>query len=201
MDSNKFVERTLVLLKPDAVLRGIVGPILKRFERVGLKIVALKMVMASRDQILQHLPIEDKEWILGMGRKSLESYVVFGLNPKEEFGTDDPEHIGRLILEWNIQYLLSGPIVATVLEGVRAISLVRKMVGDTIPARALPGTIRGDFSSNSPDYANAEKSSCKNMVHASENEPEADTEINVWFSANEIISYERADERTMFKSN
>ena len=199
MGGEKFVERTLVLLKPDAVLRGITGLIMDRFERVGLKTVALKMIQASREQILKHMPIKDTQWIAGMGRKSLESYKTFGLNPNEEFGTDDPERIGMMILEWNIQYLLSGPVIAVVFEGVRAISLVRKIIGDTIPAKAMPGTIRGDFASNSTDYANAEKCSCKNVVHASGNQAEAEIEINVWFSPEEILSYERAEEKCMFK--
>jgi len=196
---DKFIEKTLVLLKPDAVKRAIIGPVIQRFERVGLKVIGLKIIHATKEQLNRHFPTHDQAWIEGMGRKSIETYRINEMDPAEEFGTSDPMRIGMVILEWNFEYLLSGPLVALVLEGVRAVSVVRKIVGDTIPARALPGTIRGDFSINSADYANSVHCSCNNMVHASGNVEEAETECNIWFDSEELVSYERADEQTMFK--
>lgn len=194
----RFIERTLVLIKPDAVLRGIIGQIIERFERVGLRIAGLKLLQPKKEQLDVHFPACDKAWISGMGKKSLENYEKFGMNPVEEIGTKDPFEIGKIILGWNYEYLLSSPVVAMILEGPRAISVVRKIIGHTIPAEALPGTIRGDFSINSTDHANAEKCACKNVVHASGNLEEARKECSVWFKADEFVSYVRADEQTMF---
>ena len=193
-----FIERTLVLIKPDAVLRGIMGQIIERFERVGLRIAGLKLVQPKKEQLDIHFPACDKAWISGMGGKSLENYEKFGMNPVEEIGTKDPFEIGKIILGWNYEYLLSGPVVAIVLEGPRAISVVRKIIGHTIPAEASPGTIRGDFSINSTDHANAEKCACKNVVHASGNLEEAERECSTWFGEDEFVSYARADEQAMF---
>jgi nucleoside-diphosphate kinase len=193
-----IIERTLVLIKPDAVLRGIAGSILERFERVGLRIVGLKLVQPRKEQLDIHFPSHDEDWIAGMGKKSLENYAKFEMDPIAILGTKDSLEIGKIILGWNYEYLLSGPVVAIILEGPRAISVVRKIIGHTIPAEALPGTIRGDFSVNSTDHANAEKCACKTVVHASGNLEEAKKECEVWFRADELVSYARADEQVMF---
>lgn len=194
----KFIERTLVLIKPDAVLRGIIGQIIERFERVGLRVAGLKLVQPKKEQLDIHFPACDKAWVSGMGKKSLENYEKLGINPVEEIGKKDPFEIGKIILGWNYDYLLSGPVAAIVLEGPRAISVVRKIIGHTIPAEASPGTIRGDFSINSTDHANAEKCACKNVVHASGNSEEADRECAAWFKVNELVNYARADKQAMF---
>ncbi len=125
----EIIERTLVLIKPDAVLRGIVGLILERFERVGLKIIGLKLVRPTKEQLDIHFPAYDEEWISSMGKKSRENYSKFGINPIDVIGTEDAITIGRIILGWNYEYLLSGPVVAIIFEGPRAISVVRKIIG------------------------------------------------------------------------
>lgn len=196
--NKRFIEKTLVLIKPDAVARGISGSIIKRFENSGLKIVGLKIVNATKEQLDHHFPIEDKAWIIGMGEKSLGSYKLNNLNPIKELGTDDPFEIGKIILEWNYEYLLSGPLIAMVLEGVYAVNTVRKMIGHTIPAIAQPGTIRGDYSINSADYSNSIQHSCKNVVHASGSVKEAEIECSVWFNKDEIVEYKRADTEVMY---
>jgi nucleoside-diphosphate kinase len=183
----RFIERTLVLIKPDAMARGIVGLVIERFERVGLKIIGLKLVQPKKEQLDIHFPIHDEEWIKGMGKKSLENYTKFGMNPIEEIGTKDSLEIGKVILKWNYEYLLSGPVVAIILEGPRAVSVVRKIIGHTVPAEALPGTIRGDFSVSSTDFSNSLGISCKNVVHASGNLEEAKRECEVWFKEGELI--------------
>jgi len=190
-------ERTLVLIKPDGVKRGIVGRILARFEEAGLKIAALKMVQISREYAENHYP-NTPEWIKGMGEKTLQTYRDQGKDPIQEMGTDDPMEIGNMIKQWNVDYLTSGPIVALALEGAHAISVVRKMCGFTLPAFADPGTIRGDFSITSPIVANELKRAVRNLVHASSDQEEADYEIGYWFSEEELCSYESAAEDVMF---
>jgi nucleoside-diphosphate kinase len=190
-------ERTLVLIKPDGVKRGIVGRILARFEKTGLKIVALKMVRVSREYAENHYP-NTPEWIRGMGEKTLQTYRDQGKDPVQEIGTDNPIEIGNMIKEWNVDYLTSGPLVALALEGAHAISVVRKMCGFTLPAFADPGTIRGDFSITSPIVANELKRAVRNLVHASSDQEEADYEISYWFSKEELCSYKSAAEDVMF---
>ncbi|MFQ6014600.1 MAG: nucleoside-diphosphate kinase [Anaerolineae bacterium] len=197
MSLDEFQEQTLVLIKPDGVKRGLTGKILARFEEAGLKIVALKMVQASRQFVENHYP-NTPEWIRGMGQKTLGSYRNEGKDPFEEVGTDDPMAIGEMIKQWNIDYLTSGPIVAVVLQGVHAINVVRKMCGNTIPFNAEPGTIRGDFSTASPIIANALKTSIKNLIHAAGNPQEAKHEIRHWFPESDFCDYRRTDEVVMF---
>ncbi len=192
-----LTERTLVLLKPDAIKRGLVGRILTRFEEVGLKIVALKMVKISRDFAENHYP-NTPEWIKGMGEKTLNSYREHGKDPIAELGTDDPMKIGEMIKGWNVDYLTSGPIVALVLEGVHAISVVRKLCGFTLPANADPGTIRGDFSITSPIVANELKRAVRNLIHAAGDPEEAAQETAYWFPEGDFCDYKTTAEEVMF---
>jgi nucleoside-diphosphate kinase len=194
---SDLVERTLVLVKPDAVMRGIVGKVLTRFEEVGLKIVGLKMTQATREHVQSHYP-NTTEWIRGMGEKTVKAYRDQGKDPLQEIGTDDPLEIGSMIKNWNVDYLTSGPLVALVVEGAHAISVVRKMCGFTLPAFAEPGTIRGDFSFTSPIVANELKRAVRNLVHASSDGEEASYEIGHWFSRDELCSYDTAAESVMF---
>ncbi len=191
------VEKTLVLIKPDGVKRGIVGRVLTRFEEVGLKIAALKLVQASREHAENHYP-NTPEWIRGMGEKTLQTYQDQGKDPVQEIGTADPMEIGNMIKGWNVDYLTSGPLVALVVEGAHAISVVRKMCGFTLPAFAEPGTIRGDFSITSPIVANELNRAVRNLVHASSDPEESAHEIDHWFSKDELCSYETAAETVMF---
>lgn len=190
-------ERTLVLLKPDAVARGLVGEILLRFERAGLKIVAMKMVHPSAENAAGHYNGPDA-WIAGMGQKTLDSFQEFGLDVQQELGTTDPLEIGHMVRGWLIDYVSSGPIVAMVLEGVHAVKAVRRLIGFTIPSRAEPGTIRGDFAIDSNTISSMEKRSTKNLIHASGDTDEAAQEIAYWFTPEEIYSYKRAGEDSMF---
>jgi nucleoside-diphosphate kinase len=186
-------ERTLVLIKPDAVKRALVGVICQRFERVGMKIAACKMLIPSQEQLDGHFA-GSEDWIRGMGEKTLAAYSEQGIDPMEVLGTNDPAVIGQRIKGWNFNYLSLGPVVAVVLEGVHVVATVRKMVGNTLPYKAAPGTIRGDFSINSPDLANLVGSACKNVVHASGTVDEARHEIANWFAPSEVCEWERADE-------
>ncbi|MDT7865224.1 MAG: nucleoside-diphosphate kinase [Thermoproteota archaeon] len=191
------MERTFVLIKPDAVQRGLIGEIIARIERTGLKVVALKMVKPTKEQALKFYP-SDEQWLISVANKSLTVYKQLGLDPKKDFGTDDPVEIGKIIKDWLADFLASGPCVAIVIEGNRAVEVVRKIVGATRPYEAEPGTIRGDFSTDSPELANILKRPLRNLVHAADSKEVAEKEIKFWFNDNEIINYKRADEGIIY---
>ena len=167
VDLADFVQRTLVIFKPDSIQRGIVGEILQRFERVGLKIVGMKMV--SPDQALFKRHYEDIGQLIS--RRGEETFM------------------------YNLNYMMSGPIIAMCLEGVEAVALVRKIVGPTEPKSAEMGTIRGDFSHMSFGYSNAKKIGVPNLVHASGNAEEAAEEVRLWFTDAELYDYEDLNEK------
>jgi nucleoside-diphosphate kinase len=153
------MERTLVLLKPDAVDRGLTGEIISRFERVGLKIAALKLVWPEKEHAAKHYT--------------------------EDLAKRRGQHVRDLMIEM----LTSGPVVAMCLEGVEAVEIVRKMVGTTEPKAAAPGTIRGDYSHVSFKHADSKKMGVYNLVHASGSVEEAPVEIAVWFTPEELHDY------------
>lgn len=190
-------EKTVVLVKPDGVKRGLIGEIIKRIESRGLKIIALKMILASEEHAHSHYP-QTETWLRGMGEKTLENYRTYGKDPIQEIGTADPLEIGKQISKWNVEFLTSGPMVAMVAQGVHAVDMVRKIVGKTVPAAADMGTIRGDFSVDSPTLANLQKRALRNIVHASGDQDEAAHELKHWFSEKEIHAYKRAEEDIMF---
>lgn len=183
-------EKTLVLIKPDGVKKHLVGETLKRFESRGLKIIALEMIWPTKEQMDLHYP-KDKDWITGLGKNTVKSYKEFEISTtlKEDYGTEEPYEIGVKVRGWLLDFMTSGPIVKIVIEGLHAIKMVRKIIGQTIPAFAEPGTIRGDFSIDSPDLANAKKRAVKNLIHASGNKEEAEHEIQHWFAPEELHSY------------
>ena len=161
------VERTLVLFKPDTVQRGLVGEILTRFERVGLKIVGTKMIFPDKDHYYHHY--EDiGQMVTRRGQKAFDV---------------------------TLEMMQSGPVIAMVFEGVEAVSLVRKMVGGTEPKSAAPGTIRGDFSHMSFEYADGQDKGIPNLIHASGDPAEAEKEIGHWFSDDELYDYSVVTEK------
>lgn len=191
--SSKIQERTLVLIKPDGVKRGLIGEIIGRIEQRGLKVIALKMIYATKEQIDDHYP-KDPKWIRRLGEKTQTTFEKFGLNMKKEMGTDDLDEIGKSVRSWLLNFMTSGPMVKMIVQGIHAIEMVRKLVGNSIPALAEMGTIRGDFSVDSAACANTEKRAVRNIVHASETPEEAEHEIEYWFSPEEIYQYKRAEE-------
>lgn len=165
--STNNIQKTLVVFKPDTVQRGLVGEILTRFERVGLKIVATKMIAPTKEHYHKHY---------------------------EEIGkmiTRRGEHTFDITLDLMVQ----GPVIAMVFEGVEAVALVRKMVGPTEPKSAQPGTIRGDFSHMSFGYADEEDKGIPNLIHASGDPEEAEQEIDHWFSDSELYEYKTLNEK------
>jgi nucleoside-diphosphate kinase len=174
------MERTLVLIKPEGVKRKMVGRILQRFEDATLTIDEMKLMVASKELVEKHYP-NDKAWTTLVGEKTLGTYKQYGVNAKKELGTEDAYEIGKKVKGWLVDYISSGPIVAMVISGNHAVDNVRKLVGSTIPLNAAPGTIRGDFSVDSPDLANGEKRPVQNLIHASGTVDEAEKEITLWF--------------------
>lgn len=190
-------QQTLVLVKPDGVKRGLAGEVLQRIERRGLKVVALKMLEVSREHLEDHFPKND-EWVARLGDKGLKTFAEYNMDPVAHMGTSDRVEIGKKVKESLFSYMMSGPIIAVVIEGLHAIDMVRKLAGHTLPVFADMGTIRGDFSVDSPAIANVENRAIHNIMHASETEEEAKNEISLWFKPEEIHSYKRAEEDVMF---
>jgi nucleoside-diphosphate kinase len=179
-------EQTYVMIKPDGVRKGLTGEIISRFEKRDLKIVALEMFQPSHD----HYP-KDEAWITRLGKKTLSTYEKYGYDAMTDFGTLDPVVIGPDIRKWLIDYMESSPLVKMVVQGVHAVDVVRKIAGPTMPYLAEVGTIRGDFSIDSPALANKEKRAVMNIVHCSETPEEAEHEIKHWFGDMKTFSYKR----------
>jgi len=159
-----MIERTLVLVKPDGVQRGLIGEIIKRFEQRGLKIAGIKMVWVDRDFAKKHYS----------------------------------EHVGKKFYALLEEFIISAPVVAMVIEGIHAIETVRKIVVSTEPKSAPIGTIRGDYAHVSYEYADHKGMSIKNLVHASGNKADAEKEVALWFGADELFNYERAEDKHVF---
>jgi nucleoside-diphosphate kinase len=159
-----MMERTLVLLKPDAVQRQLIGRIIQRFEDVGLKIIGMKMVWIDEKFSRKHYAAHvDKPFY-----SSLETFIT------------------------------EGPIVAICIQGLHAVTTVRKIVGGTEPRSAQPGTIRGDFAHHSYEYTDKNGKAIKNLIHASGNKQEADIEVPLWFSDAEVHDYTTVHELHVF---
>lgn len=185
------------MIKPDGVMRGLVGEIIKRFEQRGLKVIGLKLMHASREHVDGFYP-KDPKWINRLGEKTLGTFTEYGIDPKEAMGTDNKEEIGQEVRAGLVDFIASSPVVPMVIEGIHAIAVVRKLIGATLPVFAEPGTIRGDFSHDAPTAANMEKRAIVNLVHASETKEEAAHEIKHWFKEGELFEYDRSDHVIMF---
>jgi nucleoside-diphosphate kinase len=195
-----FTERTLVLLKPHAVTRGLAGEIIHRFERAGLAIIGLKMVTPTLEHAKKHYHCSNAR-LEELGSNTLKAYDRLGIDPLEHLGTSDAKEIGKLICRWSTTFLTKGPVIACVLQGPNAVQKARHICGPTMPLDAPPGTIRGDFSSSSPAVANSLRSAVRNLVHASDastNAEEPDREIALWFRPDELMVHTPAVMPAMF---
>jgi len=174
------------MVKPDGVKKGLIGEIIRRFEQRDLKVVALEMFQPTREQMDNHYP-KKEEWIRRLGQKTLSTYEKYGMDATKELGTNDDLEIGKMVRKWLLDYMVSAPLVRMVVEGIHAVDMVRKICGATLPVLADMGTIRGDYSADSPAVANMEKRAVMNLVHASETPEEAKHEIEHWFGKREVI--------------
>lgn len=182
-------EQTYVMIKPDGVQKGLIGEVIKRFEQRDLKIVALEMFTPTRDQVHNHYP-QDEKWITRLGEKTAATYEKYGYD-LNELGTTDLFEIGKMVREWLLDFMTSSPMVKMVVQGIHSVDVVRKIAGPTMPYMAEMGTIRGDFSIDSPALANKEKRAVMNIIHASETPEEAAHEIKYWFGDAPTHQYKR----------
>ena len=185
------VELTLILAKQDAIHRGLVGEIIKRFEQKGMRLAGVKLSIPTREIIEQHYT-KDEAMQKETGERTIAVAKEKGKALKET-----ALEIGNRIRDWNIRALENKPMVAMIFEGYHAVEVGRKIVGHTEPRQALPGTIRGDFSAESYDLADYAQRTIINLVHASGKPHEAEREIKVWFKENEIFHYEKKDFRVI----
>ena len=184
------MERTLLIIKPDAVKRALIGTIIETFERPGLKLMAAKMVKPDADVIKNHYP-GTPEWITEMGNKTLASFKQAGTDVQKAMGTTDPLKLGTFVYERLVKYWQEGPIVAMVFEGPNAVAVARKLRGHTIPALAEPGTLHALYSTDSSTVSAALDRVVKTFVHASGSTDEANREIEYWFKDTKFESYTR----------
>lgn len=183
-------ERTYVMIKPDGVRKGLTGEIIRRFEQRDLKVVALEMFQPTHEQLDNFYP-KKEEWITRLGHKTLSTYEKYGYDAMADFGTIDPAVIGPEIRKWLIDFMKTAPLVKMIIKGTHAVDVVRKVAGPTMPYLADMGTIRGDFSIDSPALANKEKRAVANIVHCSETPEEAAYEIKHWFGDKKTYDYKR----------
>lgn len=190
-------ERTLVIIKPDGVQRSLIGEIVKRYERSGLKLVAMKMLIPTPEMATAHYMVGGEEWLENVGRKAAAAYEKKG--EKSPFATFREN--GMAILNSNAKYLSAGPVVAMVWEGNQAVGIVRKITGGTEPLGSDVGTIRGDFTIDSYGLADTDKRSIRNLIHASGEPAEAEKEIPIWFRVEELLQYRHIQEAILYDVN
>ena len=189
-------ERTLVLIKPDGVQRSLIGEIIGRYERSGLKIAGLKMCVPTEAHIEKHYSL-DPAWRRVTGEKTIKGYESKGLTPPSR----DPLEITARILANLKKYLASGPVIAMAWQGAHAVAIVRKLTGGTEPLTSDVGTIRGDFVLDSYQMSDTDGRAVRNLVHASGSVKEAEAELAHWFSKKELIGYRLISEQILYDVN
>lgn len=188
-------ERTFVILKPDAIQRSLVGEIVRRFERTGLKFVAMKMLTPSREQTIAHYN-KDEAWMEKVGSITVKNRTAEGKKIEKT-----ANEYGQMVFDGLISFLTCSPVVAMVLEGNQAVGVIKKLVGETEPLSSDVGTIRGDLTIDSYGLANLDFRPARNLVHCSDKVEEAEREIKIWFAPNELMSYKHINERMLYDVN
>lgn len=194
--NNLSKEKTLVVIKPDGVQRSLIGEIIKRYERSGLKLVGLKMIVPTADFIKQHYTV-DPEWFVKTGTKTIESYKKKGKTPPSE----DPLKITEIILKNLTKFMTAGPVIVMVWQGMHAVGVVRKITGGTEPLTSDVGTIRGDLTIDSYEASDTDGRAVRNLVHASGTPEEAEKEIALWFKTEELVNYKLANDAILYDVN
>ena len=188
-------ERTLVILKPDAVQRGLIGEVIKRIEKTGLKLIALKFVMATEEQLWSHYN-KDDEWFIKKGERTIEERKAAGMPIEKE-----AIEYGKDIIRALVTFMSCGPIVPMIFEGNQAVGIVKKLVGSTEPLSSDAGTLRGDYTIDSYGLANVDERAVRNLIHCSDPVEDASREIPIWFKEEEIISYRLIAEQILYDVN
>lgn len=193
--TNPKKERTLVILKPDAVQRGLIGEIIKRIESTGLKLVALKMTMAQEEQCWKHYN-KDDEWYQKKGDLTVENRKAAGMPIEKE-----AIEYGRDIIGALVKFMTCGPVVPMIWEGNQSVGIVKKLVGSTEPMSSDGGTIRGDYTIDSFGLANLDERAVRNLIHCSDQPEEAEREIKIWFTEAEVLKYRLFMESILYDVN
>lgn len=188
-------ERTFVIIKPDGIQRSLTGEIIKRFERAGLKMVAMKFGVIDEAKLWNHYN-KDDAWYLRKGNGIIENLKAAGKEIKKE-----PIEYGKDIIRALVKYMTSGPSVMLVLEGNQSIAVVKKLVGGTEPATSDVGTIRGDFTLDSYNIANLDDRAVRNLIHCSENLEDATRELAIWFTDSEMLNYRLIQDAVLYDVN
>lgn len=196
MEKHPSKERTLVVIKPDGIQRTLIGEIIKRYERLGLKLIAMKMLVADEDFVEKHYTL-DPNWRRVTGEKTIKGYKDKGLKPP----TEDPLEVTAKLLVNLKKYMASGPVIAMIWQGAHAVKIVRKITGGTEPLASDVGSIRGDFVLDSYKMSDDDNRSIRNLIHASGSPEEAEMEIKHWFKNEEIINYRLVQEEILYDVN
>ena len=188
-------EKSFIIIKPDGVQRGLIGEIVRRFERTGLKFVGFKFLVPTEEQCWTHYN-KDEEWFLSKGAKILAARQEAGV-------TVDKEAIeyGRDIIKQLVTFMTSGPVLAMVVEGNEAVGVVKKLVGGTEPLTSDVGTIRGDLTVDSYNLAGIDERAVRNLIHCSDSPSEAEREIDIWFDRAELVEYRLVSEQVLYDVN
>lgn len=189
-------EQTLVIVKPDGVQRGLIGEVIKRYELCGLKLVALKMIIPTKELTLKHYST-DPDWAFKTGTKSFEAYKAKGLPIPDK----DPVKFAEDIRKKLTEFMSSGPVVVMIWQGMGAVAVVRKITGSTEPLSSVPGTIRGDYTIDSYSAADIDSRAVRNIIHSSGSTKEANAEIPIWFNKKEILSFRLISEEIIYDVN
>lgn len=189
-------ERTFVIIKPDGIQRSLIGEIIGRFERIGLKLVALKLQIPTAEMVGKHYTI-DPEWLRKVGEKSIKGYESKGQIPPSK----DPLEVGNRVLDVLKKYMTSGPVIVMCWQGAHAVGIVRKIVGGTEPLTSDVGTIRGDFVLDSYQISDSSGRAIRNLIHASGSIEEANNEINLWFRPEELLNYRLIQDAILYDVN
>lgn len=192
MDRQPHQERTFVILKPDTVQRSLMGEVIRRFERTGLKCTSMKMFIADEDRLFKHYN-KDEAWFLKKGNGIVENLKAQG-KPVEKEAIE----YGKDIIRANAHYMTAGPVVAMVWEGNQAVAVIKKIVGSTEPATSDVGTIRGDYTIDSYAHSAYEDRAVRNLIHCSDEPAEAEREIALWLTEDDMVNYVTAQERIMY---
>lgn len=189
-------EKTLIIIKPDGIQRTLIGEIIKRYERVGLKLVGIKIIVPTKDFVEKHYTI-DPNWKKNVGEKAILAYEKKGIKPP----SNNPTDVGNRVLASLVVYMTSGPIIPMVWEGAHAVEVVRKITGGTEPRTSDVGTIRGDFVLDSYIVSDTDGRAVRNLIHASGSIEEANAEIKHWFKEEELINYRLVQEQILYDVN
>ncbi|MFH0755419.1 MAG: nucleoside-diphosphate kinase [bacterium] len=189
-------EKTFVIIKPDGIQRSLIGEIISRFERIGLKLIAMKMILPTKEIIRNHYLL-DPEWLRKTGEKAIANYIKKEITPP----INDPSKVALKVLANLEKYMSSGPVIAMVWQGAHSVGVVRKLVGGTEPLTSDVGTIRGDFVLDSYQMSDLDERSIRNIIHASGSVEEANNEITLWFKNEDIVNYKQIQESILYDVN